>query len=196
MLVTPPTPKLPSPKFPAWYSKTLTSPPRTVRTDAAGKLIAPLFDVAPGRQIMLAERERQATEWLEKFKAQQREHQERVGSNLRVGAGQVDPPMANVAEAEATFSTPSSPTRSTSSRSLRPAGGHAMEQHKGGPPIPLRRRSFGRQISPSLAAPATTENDITCSERSCSPIKVPAIRAVDIHTPASVPHDDVHLLPS
>lgn len=181
VMVTPPTPQMPAEKIPGVVLKSPHMPSSASFTDAYGQLIAPAFDVAPGRQIMLEERERQAKEWLEKFKSQQ---QERRGLHLQLGAGAIAPPMAIGAQAAATF-TPSSPTRSTAPPlpAPRPMEGTetTMQRHSGTPPIPPRRRSFGRRISDQTAADKPTQEQteagrsdiIQVPRRTPSPINVP-----------------------
>ncbi|KAJ1029949.1 hypothetical protein NDA16_000862 [Ustilago loliicola] len=184
VMVTPPTPQMPSEKIPGVILKSPHMPSSASFTDAYGQLIAPAFDVAPGRQIMLEERERQAKEWLEKFKSQQ---QERRGLHLQLGTGAIAPPMANVAQAAAKF-TPSSPSRSKAP-SLPSSGPSndaqtGLQQHSGAPPIPPRRRSFGRRVSSQTAAdkpmPEQTEasgSDVVyVPKRMPSPINVPSAK--------------------
>ena len=62
--------------------------------------------------------------------------------NLQVGTGDIAPPIANATQAAAIL-TSSRQTRSTSVPDQ--ASGH-VKQQPGRPPIPPRRRSFGRQI--------------------------------------------------
>ncbi|TKY91008.1 hypothetical protein EX895_001007 [Sporisorium graminicola] len=154
VMVTPPTPQLPAEKIPGVVLKNSHMPSCSFSTDAWGNLVAPKFDVAPGRQIMLAEREEQAKQWLEAFKRQQQQQQqERHGLNLDLGAGNVAPPIANGTQAAAKF-TPSSPTRcKTPSPSLSNSADRAagtLPSLSGGPVIPPRRRSFGRRLSGQL----------------------------------------------
>ena len=190
-MVTPATPKMSAEKIPGVVLKSPHMPSSaSFSTDALGHLLAPAFDVAPGRQLILEERERQAKRWLENFKSQQQQ-QERQGLNLKLGAGPVAPPMAHGAQAAAII-TPSSPTRNT-------AGSHgphddaptALRQSRGGPPIPPRRRSFGRRIPmqptsnepvppPAVPSPSPTGSaggHPEVPERIRSPINIPTVRA-------------------
>ncbi|GAC99548.1 rhamnogalacturonase A precursor [Pseudozyma hubeiensis SY62] len=156
VMVTPPTPQMSSEKIPGVVFKSQHVRPCAFSTDAHGNLVAPAFDVAPGRQRMLEEREQQAKEWLQAFKEQQQRQQQqqqqqpdRQGLHLKLGAGSAAPPVATEQQVAATFA-PSSPTRrkSPSSPSLgcedEPAAPTLLLQ-PGGPPIPPRRRSFGGQ---------------------------------------------------
>ncbi|SAM58555.1 uncharacterized protein UBRO_01178 [Ustilago bromivora] len=182
VMVTPPSPQMPAEKIPGVVFKSPHMPSSASFTDAYGQLTAPAFDVAPGRQILMEERERQAKEWLEKFKSQQ---QERRALHLQLGAGVVAPPMANIAQAAATF-TPSSPTCSQAPPLpfIRPQDGNPtpmLQQHNGAPPIPPRRRSFARRVSEQTAADQTlaeqtgkTQSDVVqVPKRIPSPIKIP-----------------------
>ena len=152
VMVTPPTPRMSTEKISGVVLKSPHMPSPAISTDSSGNLLAPAFDVAPGRKIMLEERERQAKEWLAKFKSQQ---QERQSLNLKLGPSTVAPPMANSAQAVATI-TPSSPTRSKAPPQVtfEPSndGLDSLRQQKDAPPIPPRRRSFARR----LPVPATT----------------------------------------
>ncbi|CBQ68197.1 conserved hypothetical protein [Sporisorium reilianum SRZ2] len=159
VLVTPPTPQLPAEKIRGVVLRSANVPACPYATDARGRLAAPAFDVAPGRHIMLAEREHQAKLWLEAFKQQQ---QQRL--NLNVGAGGAAPPMANEAQAEATF-TPSCPTRAMLS--------NCADARDGAPTIPPRRRSFVRRVSGQLqpahaAAPVSRSASEEVGERARS----------------------------
>ncbi|GAC74028.1 hypothetical protein PANT_9d00390 [Moesziomyces antarcticus T-34] len=169
VMVTPPTPQMATEKILGVVLKSPNMPSSAFATDALGNLAAPAFDVAPGRQIMLEDRQRQAKLWLEAFKAQQ---QERHGLNLKVGTGSVAPPVADDTQAAATFA-PSSPTRCKSpsypSLSLGSGNNTPMQQRSGGPPIPPRRRSFARKISdtPSVVShcqAGTSDSPVEASE--------------------------------
>lgn len=139
VMVTPPTPQLPTGKIPGVVLKSPHSPHTpsyTFATDARGNLAAPAFDVAPGRQIMIAEREQAAKAWLEGFKRQQ--------LNLNLGAGQAVPPMRTADQAEGKFAK--NEREELESRTSL----------SGSPLIPPRRRSFGRRVSGQLQLEADT----------------------------------------
>lgn len=184
VMVTPPSPQMSTEKILGVVLRNHHMPWPAFATDAQGRLVAPAFDVAPGRQILLEERQRQAKEWLEQFKAQQ---QARPGLNLRLGTGPIAPPMPNGEQAAATFAK----SRPTLSRAAS-FSGHVSDtqalpqtQHHGAPPIPPRRRSFahrrpelpvpsGSVPSPSISAVSRQQSDTP--ERDQSQGKAPAPR--------------------
>ncbi|GAK61868.1 uncharacterized protein PAN0_001d0063 [Moesziomyces antarcticus] len=191
VMVTPPTPQMATEKILGVVLKSPNMPSSAFATDALGNLAAPAFDVAPGRQIMLEDRQRQAKLWLEAFKAQQQEPQ---GLNLKVGTGSVAPPVADDTQAAATFAS-SSPTRCKSpsypSLSLGSDTNAPMQQRSGGPPIPPRRRSFARKISDtsSAAVPCqagTSDSSVEGSEP-IQPVQVAASDASTTPRTASLP---------
>lgn len=170
VMVTPPTPKMPAEKIPGVVLKSPHTPRRAISIDAFGQLMAPAFDVAPGRQLIMEEKERQAKEWLELFRKRQQESHRLY---LRFGTGEAAPPMPNATQAAAII-TPSSPTRSTSMSNAAP--GHVRQQ-PGGPPIPPRRRSFGMQIAgpPSAFSAASSSTDgHYVADRTRSTVNVPS----------------------
>ncbi|SPO21391.1 uncharacterized protein UTRI_00868 [Ustilago trichophora] len=193
VMVTPATPKMSTEKIPGVVLKSPHMPSCAFSTDARGNLIAPAFDVAPGRQIMLEERERQAKQWLENFKSQQQQQQQQerqglnMNLNLKLGAGPIAPPMANSAQAAAIISPPSSPTKSRSPSYTPQDGTHTtLRQISGGPPIPPRRRSFGLRIPTQQAdagdvsiPPANETNSVEVPDRTRSPFNVPNVKAMD-----------------
>lgn len=192
VMVTPPTPQMPAEKIPGVVLKSPHMPSCAFFTDARGNLVAPAFDVAPGRQIMLEERERQAEAWLKAYREQQQrqyqQQQERQALHLTLGAAALAPPMATGDQAAATFAPISPPRRKPASSNCGPGPVAATSLLPfGGPPIPPRRRSLGgqRQASAQLHAQVTSkvvDPDQACTRRP-SPVEVRGC----IQTPVDLP---------
>lgn len=190
VMVTPPTPQMPAEKIPGVVLKSAHTPSCAFSTDARGNLVAPAFDVAPGRQIMLEERERQAKEWLQAFKAQQQEQQK---VQIRLGAGTAAPPVATGEQAAAAF-TPSSPTRHKTSTGALSSSDHdsvadGMRQDTSGPPIPPRRRSFGghRRASGQVSVQPARDTIDSAQSQSHAPAPLPIQAPPRTRSPCNLP---------
>ncbi|PWY97315.1 hypothetical protein BCV70DRAFT_202967 [Testicularia cyperi] len=168
IMITPPTPQMSSGRIPGVVLKSPNLPTKPFMTDGEGKLIAPHFDVAPGKQIILRERERQAQAWLDNFHIRQRQETER----LKMGAGAPVPPLADGAVAQGTFATSrrGSTETTTTVCATEPqresdtcASSGANRVVVQAPPIPPRRRSFCGKKSPPLRSTDHAATDTQAS---------------------------------